>query len=155
MERSCTTCDKIDTKVISPTGNHHFGSWITVQVVSQTQEGIEERICTVCGSKETKIIDMITSPTVSPDTEKKKSTPKPDSTQLTKEAISTPASAITTPTAITTDGSKEFSIGFNALDGILAITNAAAAGIYATLIRRDQYIINWDKHRKALGVGKQ
>ena len=57
----CTDCDTklAEGKEIPATGNHTFGEWVIVKVPTVSENGTEERKCTVCGKKESRTIGNI------------------------------------------------------------------------------------------------
>lgn len=58
----CTVpaCDsKSDITEIPATGEHVYGEWVTTSYASFGSEGEKERVCTVCGMKETEAIPRI------------------------------------------------------------------------------------------------
>ncbi|MBR5232572.1 MAG: bacterial Ig-like domain-containing protein [Clostridia bacterium] len=56
----CSVCGTVTKKqtVISATG-HKFANWTTVKAPTADAEGTEERICSVCGTKETRKINKL------------------------------------------------------------------------------------------------
>ena len=52
---TCTVCNTTKTEVIPATG-HKFGSWKTVKAASIYSGAVQERICSACGKKETRVI---------------------------------------------------------------------------------------------------
>lgn len=69
--RKCTKCDKIEVKILYPTGHqykncvcqecgdvreHNFGSWYTLTPAGCESDGIAERKCTECDETETKVL---------------------------------------------------------------------------------------------------
>lgn len=55
----CVNCGYSYTESI-PSTNHNFGEWIIIKEATETEKGIKERVCNVCGEKETQIIPILT-----------------------------------------------------------------------------------------------
>ena len=55
-ERTCSVCDKVNTKTIDATGNHSYGDWTVTKNETCGKDGKKERICSVCSGKETATI---------------------------------------------------------------------------------------------------
>ena len=51
----CSVCGKLleEGQPLPATGDHNFGPWKTVQEATASENGLQERTCTVCGHKET------------------------------------------------------------------------------------------------------
>ena len=49
-------------EVIPATG-HQYGAWTVVTEASATEEGLRERVCSVCGEKESEVIPVLTTET--------------------------------------------------------------------------------------------
>ena len=61
--QECTVChEKGDTETIPATGKHRFGGWKVTKAATVAAEGVKERICEVCGAKETASIARVKGP---------------------------------------------------------------------------------------------
>ena len=67
---TCTGCDKVykdaegktETTVAAetlPLADHTWGEWTEVKAATETEKGLEERVCSVCGAKETRDIPVL------------------------------------------------------------------------------------------------
>lgn len=55
--QECTVCKAWGKKeAIKPTGKHRLGAWRTTRAATALVTGIQERICSVCGTKQTRTI---------------------------------------------------------------------------------------------------
>ena len=59
----CAACGDKYTEEL-PKTKHSFGPWVLVREPSETADGLEERLCSVCGEKETRSISNIENPFV-------------------------------------------------------------------------------------------
>lgn len=50
--RTCSDCEKTQTRPVPATGEHIWGAWTVIKEATDTEEGERERSC-VCGAKET------------------------------------------------------------------------------------------------------
>ena len=55
---TCTVCGDTEIGHRGPSLGGHKGTWQVVRDATETSEGLRERICTVCGEKETETIPM-------------------------------------------------------------------------------------------------
>ncbi len=55
---TCTRCDYIKTETLEK-APHTWGDWEVVEEATEDEEGLEQRICSVCGVKETRVIDKV------------------------------------------------------------------------------------------------
>ena len=55
----CQNCDAVKDATEIPATGHSFGEWQTVTAPTCTENGSEERICSVCQTKETREISAI------------------------------------------------------------------------------------------------
>ena len=55
---TCTVCGNTEIGHRGPSLGGHKGTWQVVRDATETSEGLRERICTVCGEKETETIPM-------------------------------------------------------------------------------------------------
>lgn len=55
---------------------HTFGEWTIVKEATETEEGLKERVCTVCGEKETEVIPKLTVDATNPTDAKEPDIPK-------------------------------------------------------------------------------
>ena len=55
------TCDVCGEKVVEKLAalGHKWGDWEVVEEATEDEEGLEQRICSVCGEKETRVIDKV------------------------------------------------------------------------------------------------
>ena len=58
MESRGCTCGRTETRPIKATG-HQFGEWKTVREPTDYLSGKKERVCSVCGEKETEKIPSL------------------------------------------------------------------------------------------------
>ncbi|MBQ7171717.1 MAG: leucine-rich repeat protein [Clostridia bacterium] len=66
MGRFCAVCESVILEEIIPATGHQYGGWIITIFPSVTTPGEKEHICSVCGHKETKVIDPVSAmPTIS------------------------------------------------------------------------------------------
>lgn len=63
-DKVCADCGTVLEKgtEIPATGVHTYGDWTTVKEATASETGLKERVCTVCGHKETAEIPMIETP---------------------------------------------------------------------------------------------
>ena len=56
----CSVCGEVivEQEIVSATGNHLFGEWVTIKEASTVEDGLMERTCE-CGEKETQIVEKI------------------------------------------------------------------------------------------------
>lgn len=59
----CTVCRDRYTEEL-PKTEHSFGAWVLVREPSETADGLEERVCDLCGEKETRSVSNIENPFV-------------------------------------------------------------------------------------------
>ncbi|MBP3304861.1 MAG: endonuclease [Oscillospiraceae bacterium] len=64
----CSVCGEIleTGTALRPTGGHNRGDWVVVKKATETETGLKERVCIVCGAKETKEIPMLAGATEAP-----------------------------------------------------------------------------------------
>lgn len=97
-----TVCDKcnavLNEKTIAATGEHQFGDWVVKAEPTATLKGVKERVCAVCGHKET---EEIPATGTSTDTDK-----NPGSTDGNGSGSGTVNPPTTTDPATTTGGNK-------------------------------------------------
>lgn len=64
----CSVCgEMLETgTTLRPTGGHNRGDWVVVKEATETETGLKERVCIVCGAKETKEIPMLAGATEAP-----------------------------------------------------------------------------------------
>ena len=55
-KRTCSLCNKIETKVLPKTGIHFYGDWIVDKEPTCTEEGSKHKTCSVCGDTVTETI---------------------------------------------------------------------------------------------------
>ena len=56
--KHCSVCGEIlVAKETVPAKGHHYGAWITIKVPTESEDGLQERLC-ACGKKETRTIDQ-------------------------------------------------------------------------------------------------
>lgn len=62
-QRTCTLCDKIETRKIPiDNTNHSWGEWIVTKQPTYTDKGEEQRTCALCGEIETREIEKLPTP---------------------------------------------------------------------------------------------
>lgn len=54
-QKTCTVCSYTEKQITAPKGEHSYGAWETVTVGSATQNGVDERACSVCGDVEQRV----------------------------------------------------------------------------------------------------
>ena len=64
----CSVCGEMleAGTTLRPTGGHNRGDWAVVKEATETETGLKERVCIVCGAKETKEIPMLAGATEAP-----------------------------------------------------------------------------------------
>lgn len=55
-KRTCSLCNKVETKVLPKTGIHFYGDWVVDTEPTCTKEGSKHRTCSVCGDTATEAI---------------------------------------------------------------------------------------------------
>ncbi len=56
----CSVCGTVTkTQTTIPAKGHKFGNWVMVKAPTTSNKGTEERICSVCGAKETRSIEKL------------------------------------------------------------------------------------------------
>ncbi len=55
-KRTCSLCNKAETKVLPKTGVHFYGDWIVDKEPTCTEEGSKHKTCSVCGDTVTETI---------------------------------------------------------------------------------------------------
>lgn len=55
-KRTCSLCDKVETKVLPKTGVHFYGDWVVDKEPTCTEKGSKHKTCSVCGDTVTETI---------------------------------------------------------------------------------------------------
>lgn len=55
-KRTCSLCNKVETKVLPKTGVHFYGDWIVDKEPTCTEKGSKHKTCSVCGDTVTETI---------------------------------------------------------------------------------------------------
>ncbi|MDY4693404.1 MAG: cohesin domain-containing protein [Blautia sp.] len=55
-KRTCSLCNKVETKVLPKTGVHFYGDWVVDKEPTCTKEGLKHKTCSVCGDTVTETI---------------------------------------------------------------------------------------------------
>lgn len=58
-KRTCSLCNKVETKVLPKTGIHFYGDWIVDKEPTCTEEGSKHKTCSVCGDTVTETIPAL------------------------------------------------------------------------------------------------
>ena len=60
QHQECTICGQTEMPTTIPaTGSHAYGDWTIVEQATTTKTGTKQRVCSVCGTKETTVIEKL------------------------------------------------------------------------------------------------
>lgn len=92
---SCIVCGTVLDRRVIPAKGHTWGGWVTIQAATATTPEKQERVCKVCGARETREVSSTITPTPSPSpsptpslTPSPTPTPEPLETVEMKKAVS-------------------------------------------------------------------
>lgn len=163
QRRQCEACGHQEEKVILASGIHDYQETITLPTC--TEAGVKKYECRICGHTYQEIIEatghkwgepiVVREATVEEEGLQQKIC-EHNEAHVLEETIPQLAENENhdIPVGVTdTDISSEpitRVLLFNRMDVLLALMNITAGGIYIFLIRRDQYVINWDRRKRRL-----
>ena len=58
-KRTCSLCNKVETKVLPKTGVHFYGDWVVDKESTCTKEGLKHKTCSVCGDTVTETVPAL------------------------------------------------------------------------------------------------
>ena len=58
-KRTCSLCNKVETKVLPKTGVHFYGEWIVDKEPTCTESGTRHKVCSGCGDVITETLDAL------------------------------------------------------------------------------------------------
>ena len=138
-ENGQTISDQNDGEAdVAFTCTHKFGAWTVVKEATENEEGLKERVCSVCGEKETQVIEVLkpsdtgASDTTAPDDTKPSDTKPSDTAVPDSEKPSDTKPSAGEPEVTSPNASENPSTGSSSYIGIALLAAAAAAGIAVT-----------------------